>query len=172
MKETFSVVSPPPLQGVSYNTRKPWDFIIGASSFGPPQNPTAYWWDCQLVRALSSPHSTESVVAALEGRQARPLAETSSSSHSRSEARAAAGSRKPAKAGFCHEYNDGGCSVPSCPYKHACSFCGKPGHKVSACFGKHGKPTKRGFESREVQNQLAGAAGLVRPVKRDKKQRK
>ena len=42
MRETFTACSPAPLNGAVYDHRTPWDFIIGASAFGPPQNPTAY----------------------------------------------------------------------------------------------------------------------------------
>ena len=119
MKETITACHPNSLHGVNYDSRQPWDFIIGASTFGPPQNPTAYWWDCQLVRALASPHSTVAVVAALEGRQSRPLAGAFAD-------QAARPNREP--------------RAP----KAACAFCGRPGHTEDACYSKHGKPTKAG----------------------------
>jgi hypothetical protein len=125
LRETFTSNPPAPLTGARYNPTMPWDFIIGASAWGPPQQPTAYWWDCQVVRSLSSPQSTNSVIAAIEGR-GRNLSQSSSST--RQQARGGGGGGH-ATTGL-REIRDGR------------SHCGKPGHSEADCYQKHGKPDK------------------------------
>jgi hypothetical protein len=134
---------------VGYNPKMSWGYIIGASTYGPPTNPTAYWWTVQLVGGLSSSSSTQSVVAALEGRAAGR----------QQQGRPDRPVKAPPAKGVCREFNKGNCTLP-CPgnWAHICSHCKKPNHGADKCFTKPGNagPKAAGVPLLRPKNKKAG----------------
>jgi hypothetical protein len=139
--ELISLGHPP----IGFNPKMPWDYIIGASTYGPPSNPTAYWWTLQLTGGLASSSSTQSVVAALEGRTSAHHTVIASLTRRPGGRQQPGRSDKapPAKVGACRKFNEGNCRVKDCKWQHVCDFCKKPGHISTTCFAKPGNPRRQ-----------------------------
>jgi hypothetical protein len=119
-----------------YDETRPWDFIISQSAFELGVNNLGHaWWQMNLVAALNSPQSTQSVIGRLLGRSSqaafRGKAQRSPPAH-----------REQTRGKVCDNWNKGQCAVGPCPQGlvHKCSRCGKHNHGATTC-GKLVQPS-------------------------------
>jgi len=147
----------------AYSQEVPWDFVIGQSTYGVPGAMKAHWWESRVVLPLvklSSRGASATAAAQLEGSLPVPVPDASwgqrapRANRGRRQSQAGAAQQPTAASldkvrGFeyCYAWNrgDGFCPEPCAQGRlHACEFCGKTGHRGSACWSGKGKAKGKG----------------------------
>jgi hypothetical protein len=137
-----------------YNPLRPWDYIITQSAYGDSNLRGSHWWEMNLVKALQSPESTQTVIARMDGRPVQAHRYPANSNAGtlalppqppRRQAQGPSSSTSLPSA-TCSAFNEGRCNSNPCPYglAHSCSHCGGKLHQVKQCFQLFGRPPPKG----------------------------
>ena len=156
-------------QPKGFNDNRPWDFVIGASSFGVEHGVRSHWWWLHVTGPLSTSGSSSSAMNIsdqLVGRQvdmptgAPPNKKSKTNRGGRGAPNHPVGSAHGSSP--CFLWNDGGCTEPCAQGRsHTCKFCGGA-HRGRDCYQRPGGKGNNG---------AGGKGGKGKGEKGDKKRR-